>query len=187
MSHRSSGIPVSSLVVDILFRDYSRNTVTISIQIEQGDGSPSPSSSSAEEIFCFRFDIIIDSGKRRCRGKRRYEQMVRVLRVVATGSAPPAGAQVRVIKPVQVYHVGKFNDGLSLEGRVGTVVEDVSAYEGKVLSATLPYKVEFSVDGEGDKPVKVLAHVDADEIELADPLEQFCEEDPSADECRVYE
>lgn len=113
--------------------------------------------------------------------------MVRVMRVVATGSAPAAGAQVRVTKPIQVYHVGKFKDGLNLEGRVGTVVQDVSSFEGKVLSATLPYKVEFSVDGGGDAPVKVVAHVEADEIELADPLEQFCEEDPSADECRVYE
>lgn len=99
-----------------------------------------------------------------------------------------AGAKVRVSKSIQVFHVGKFKDGLDLKGRVGTIVQDVSVYEGKELSATLPYKVEFSVE-DGDKAVKVLAHLEEDELEAvsSDPLEQFCEEDPSADECRVYE
>ena len=56
-----------------------------------------------------------------------------------------AGAKVRVSKSIQVFHVGKFKDGLNLEGRIGTIVQNVSVYEGKELSATLPYKVEFSV------------------------------------------
>jgi len=107
---------------------------------------------------------------------------------VATQASFQAGSRVRVTKPTTVYHVGKFKDGLDLQDRVGVIVEDVSMYQGKELSATLPFKVEFEV-ADADKPVKVLAHFEEDEIEAvsSDPLEKFCEEDPSADECRVYE
>jgi hypothetical protein len=111
----------------------------------------------------------------------------RPLRVMASIST---GAKVKVTKSVKVFHVGKFKEGLDLEGLTGTVVENVQVYEGKELSANLPWKVEFSVDG-GDKPVRVLAHLEEDEFEAVSAaggyLEEMCDEDPSADECRVYE
>ena len=100
------------------------------------------------------------------------------------------GAKVKVTKSVKVFHIGKFKEGLDLNGMTGTVVENVQMYEGKELSANLPWKVEFSVEN-GDKPVKVLAHLDEDELEAVSGaggyLDEMCDEDPSADECRVYE
>ena len=100
------------------------------------------------------------------------------------------GSKVKVTKPVKVFHVGKFKGGLDLNGMTGTVVENVQMYQGKELSANLPWKVEFSVEN-GDKPVKVLAHLEEDEIEAVGGaggyLDEMCAEDPSADECRVYE
>lgn len=71
------------------------------------------------------------------------------------------GARVRVKAPVTIYHVGKFKEGLNLEGKEGTVVQNVAQYKGQELSANLPWKVEFAVpapDG-GAKPVKVLTHM----------------------------
>jgi len=78
-----------------------------------------------------------------------------------------AGQQVRVKAPVTVYHVGKFKSGLSLEGKTGTVIGDVRQYEDQELSATLPWKVEFEVEAEDGKSVKVLAHLEDDELEQA--------------------
>jgi len=108
---------------------------------------------------------------------------------VRVSAALAKGSTVKVTKPVKVF-VGKFKDGLDLNGMTGTVLENVQEYEGKVLSANLPWKVEFSVDA-GDKPVKVLAHLEEDELEAVGGaggyLDELCDEDPSADECRVYE
>lgn len=59
-------------------------------------------------------------------------------RVVA--SSVSQGAKVKVTKSVKVFHVGKFKQGLDLEGRVGTVVENVQLFEGQQLSANLPWK-----------------------------------------------
>lgn len=107
---------------------------------------------------------------------------------VSAALAP--GSTVKVKTSVKVYHVGKFKDGLDLNGLTGKVIENVQTYQGKELSANLPWKVEFSVDG-GDKPVKVLAHLEEDELETVGEaggyLEELCDEDPSADECRVYD
>jgi hypothetical protein len=69
------------------------------------------------------------------------------------------GDTVKVTRPIVVYHVGKFKDGLNLEGREGVVVENVMNYKGQELSANLPWKVQFLVDGPEGKPVKVLAHL----------------------------
>ena len=44
---------------------------------------------------------------------------------------------------------------------------DVRQYEGQELSATLPWKVEFQVEAEDGKSVKVLAHLEDDELEQA--------------------
>lgn len=69
------------------------------------------------------------------------------------------GAKVRVTAPIEVYHVGKFKDGLKLQGLEGTVVQNVTQYNGIELSANLPWKVQFEVPAGDGKPVKVLAHL----------------------------
>ena len=70
-----------------------------------------------------------------------------------------AGAKVRVKSPIKVYHVGKFKEGLDLQGMEGVVQADVRQHKGQELSATLPWKVQFEAkDGDG-KPVKVIAHL----------------------------
>lgn len=53
MAYRASGIPVSSLVVDILIREYSRNTVSIPIQIEQEMGVHRHRQSGSKKYFVF--------------------------------------------------------------------------------------------------------------------------------------
>ena len=69
-----------------------------------------------------------------------------------------AGAKVKVTAPIKVFHVGKFKQGLDLQGMEGTITADARQHKGMELSATLPWKVQFEAkDGEG-KPVKVIAH-----------------------------
>lgn len=75
------------------------------------------------------------------------------------------GARVKVTQPITVHHVGKFKSGLNLQGMSGKVIGDVRQYEGKELSANLPWKVEFEVENEGGT-VKVVAHLNEDEIEV---------------------
>jgi hypothetical protein len=79
-------------------------------------------------------------------------------RAACTAAAIPDGARVKVTTSVKVFHSPKFADGLDLQGHEGTVKMDVTQYKGKVLSANLQYRVEFSVDKDG-APVKVLAHL----------------------------
>lgn len=69
------------------------------------------------------------------------------------------GAKVRVASPVKVYHVGKFKDGLDLQGMEGVVQADARQYNGMQLSATLPWKVQFEAPGPDGKAVKVIAHL----------------------------
>jgi len=92
----------------------------------------------------------------------------RLLTVRASGSNGAAiaeGAKVKVVKPIQVYHVPKKTDGFSLEGLEGTVVANVSEYKGKTLSANLPYRVQFQLDAENAKS-KFFAHLEEDEVEV---------------------
>ena len=69
------------------------------------------------------------------------------------------GAKVRVASAVKVYHVGKFKDGLDLQGMEGIVQSDAREYNGMQLSATLPWKVQFEAPGPDGKAVKVIAHL----------------------------
>lgn len=69
------------------------------------------------------------------------------------------GAKVKVTAPIKVFHVGKFKEGLDLQGMEGTVIADARKHKGLELSATHPWKVQFEAkDGEG-KAVKVIAHL----------------------------
>ena len=69
------------------------------------------------------------------------------------------GSRVRVTRSIPVYHAMKFKGGLDLEGKEGEVISDVSQYKGKVLSSTLPYRIQFMVPHEEAGEVKVIAHL----------------------------
>ena len=69
------------------------------------------------------------------------------------------GAKVRVTSPIKVYHVGKFKEGLDLQGMEGVVQGDARKGNGIELSATLPWKVQFAAKGPDGKDVKVIAHL----------------------------
>ncbi|XP_060217364.1 ferredoxin-thioredoxin reductase, variable chain-like [Lycium barbarum] len=79
------------------------------------------------------------------------------------------GSKVKVTVPLKVYHVPKVQE-LDLDGRIGTFKQYVAIHKGKQISANLPYKVEFVVDGlEGrNGPVKFSAHLKEDEFEFLD-------------------
>lgn len=59
---------------------------------------------------------------------------------------------------VLVYHAPKTPE-LDLEGKEGTVKLIVKKFKGKELSANLPYRVEFVLDPESEKPKKLLVHL----------------------------
>lgn len=75
------------------------------------------------------------------------------------------GARVRVKVPLKVYHVAKAPE-LDLNGMEGVIKLYAGLWEGKRISANLPFKVEFFVSIEGQsKPVKFFAHLKEDEFE----------------------
>jgi hypothetical protein len=81
-------------------------------------------------------------------------------RIVSVVSCEYAqGTKVRVTSPVKVYHVGKFKEGLELQGMEGVVQADARKGDGIELSATLPWKVQFAAPGPDGKDVKVIAHL----------------------------
>lgn len=92
-------------------------------------------------------------------------------RAQGNGSSPIScefkpGSRVKVASPVKVWHVGKFKEGLSLEGLEGVIQANVTEYKGEILSANLPWKIQFSVPApDGGKDVKVIAHLAEDEIQ----------------------
>jgi hypothetical protein len=77
----------------------------------------------------------------------------------SNGASIAEGAKVKVVKPVKVYHVPKKTDGFCLEGLEGTLVANVMEYKGKTLSANLPYRIQFQLEGDGPKPIKLFAHL----------------------------
>jgi len=86
---------------------------------------------------------------------------LRSSRIVSVVSCEYAqGTKVRVTSPVKVYHVGKFKQGLELQGMEGIVQADARKGDGIELSATLPWKVQFAAPApDGGKDVKVIAHL----------------------------
>ncbi|XP_019186424.1 PREDICTED: ferredoxin-thioredoxin reductase, variable chain-like [Ipomoea nil] len=79
------------------------------------------------------------------------------------------GSKVRVTAPLKVYHVPKVPE-FDLTGRTGVLKQYAALHKGKPISANLPYKVEFVVEGmEGRKgPLKFVAHLREDEFEFLD-------------------
>ncbi|XP_031112743.1 ferredoxin-thioredoxin reductase, variable chain-like [Ipomoea triloba] len=79
------------------------------------------------------------------------------------------GSKVRVTAPLKVYHVPKLPE-FDLTGQTGVFKQYAALHKGKPISANLPYKVEFVVEGvEGRKgPLKFFAHLREDEFEFLD-------------------
>ncbi|KAK7271626.1 hypothetical protein RJT34_27679 [Clitoria ternatea] len=82
---------------------------------------------------------------------------------VAT-STEKIGARVKVTAPVKVYHVPKVPD-MELTGMEGEIKQYVGLWNGKRISANLPYKVQFVTDIQGRGPVKFFAHLKEDEFD----------------------
>ncbi|KAK9814137.1 hypothetical protein WJX72_001144 [[Myrmecia] bisecta] len=105
-----------------------------------------------------------------CRLRQAPRPRQRQLRISALGSEElkagiEAGTKVKVAKSVVVYHAPKKPE-LDLESMEGTVLEVIKEWKGKALSANLPYKTQFMLDGEdGGKAKKLLVHLTADEIQ----------------------
>lgn len=60
----------------------------------------------------------------------------------------------------------KHKAGLNLEGMEGTVLDIVTEYNGKELSANLPVKVQFALPAEdGGKEGKAICHLAESEVE----------------------
>ncbi|MED6143182.1 hypothetical protein PIB30_004272 [Stylosanthes scabra] len=74
------------------------------------------------------------------------------------------GARVRVKSPLKVYHVPKAPE-IDLDGMEGQIKQYVGLWNGKRISANLPYKVEFVTEIEGRGKVKFFAHLREDEFE----------------------
>jgi len=68
------------------------------------------------------------------------------------------GSRVRVMKSVIVYHYpGQRNQPFDLQGQEGEVVEVVREWQGRPVSANLPFLVKFTP--------KFKAHLQASELE----------------------
>ena len=87
-----------------------------------------------------------------------------------------SGQQGRCAQPACLNPTVLLQDGLSLEGLEGEVLEVVKEYQGKNLTANLPYKVQLLLENDGKK-TKFFAHL----VRLCGPvhvtqLKQGCPE-----------
>lgn len=69
-----------------------------------------------------------------------------------------AGAKVRVTTDVTIFHVPKTPE-YQLKDKEGTVLEIVTFFKGKQISANLPYKCQFIESLEDGKERKIIAHL----------------------------
>uniref|UniRef100_A0A7S3YUW6 Ferredoxin thioredoxin reductase alpha chain domain-containing protein n=1 Tax=Lotharella globosa TaxID=91324 RepID=A0A7S3YUW6_9EUKA len=92
------------------------------------------------------------SGTRRCVRARAHE-----------GFEP--GTEVKVVRPIDVFHVPGLKEGLNLEGRIGVILDDVSEYKGKEISANLPLRIQFKMTSDDGKEKEFQAHLSPDEVE----------------------
>ncbi|ASC70102.1 Ferredoxin-thioredoxin reductase, variable chain [Halomicronema hongdechloris C2206] len=76
------------------------------------------------------------------------------------------GDRVRVKDSVIFYHHPKHrNDAFDAKGMEGTVVKVLSDYQGRVISANYPVRVEFPLEG-AKRPFR--AHLRTDELEIVE-------------------
>ena len=52
-----------------------------------------------------------------------------------------------------------LQEGLDLKGLEGELMEVIEKYQGKQLSANLPYKTLFMIPKDGGKDQKLIAHL----------------------------
>ena len=52
-----------------------------------------------------------------------------------------------------------LQDGLDIKGMEGTLVEVIEKYQGKQLSANLPYKTQFMIPKDEGKDMKLIVHL----------------------------
>ncbi|KAK9682326.1 hypothetical protein RND81_10G065300 [Saponaria officinalis] len=76
------------------------------------------------------------------------------------------GSRVRVKAPMKMYHVPRVPEILVTPEMEGVIKHYVGFWKGKRITATYPFKVEFSVDLEGRGTVKFLAHLKEDEFDF---------------------
>ena len=69
-----------------------------------------------------------------------------------------AGTKIRVTGDVTVYHVPKMPN-YPLKDKEGTVLDVVTFFKGKQISANLPYKCQFVIEQEDGSEKKFTAHL----------------------------
>eukprot|EP00897_Mesotaenium_endlicherianum_P001400 jgi/Mesen1/1288/ME000013S00782 len=117
--------------------------------------------------------IILKRTPSSSRGASRQPLLVRAQGEVAVQlggaqsdqeSSIEVGARIRVKESVKVYHIPKVKE-FDLSGCEGEVKDVVTTFKGKPISSTLPYKVQFESEIEGNN-VKFIAHLRADEVDV---------------------
>lgn len=98
------------------------------------------------------------------RGGIRCEVAINAVDESTTSPESKIGARVKVKAGVKVYHVPKVAE-LDLTGLEGEIKQYVGLWNGKRISANLPYKVQFLTDIPGRGPVKFFAHLKEDEFD----------------------
>lgn len=76
-----------------------------------------------------------------------------------------AGDKLKVKESRIVFHSPKHKEGLDLKGLEGELMEVIEKYQGKQLSANLPYKTLFMIPKDGGKDQKLIAHLAAGEFD----------------------
>jgi len=94
----------------------------------------------------------------------RCEVAINAVEESTTSAEAKVGARVKVKVDVKVYHVPKVAE-LDLSGMEGEIKQFVGLWNGKRISANLPYKVQFVTDIPGRGPVKFFAHLKEDEFD----------------------
>lgn len=61
--------------------------------------------------------------------------------------------------PLQCSLPSVLQDGLDINGMEGTLVEVIEKYQGKTLSANLPYKTQFMIPKDDGRDMKLIVHL----------------------------
>ncbi|KAL0044818.1 hypothetical protein WJX82_010489 [Trebouxia sp. C0006] len=80
-------------------------------------------------------------------------------------SGVKAGDKLKVKESRIIYHSPKHKEGLDLNGMEGELMEVIEKYQGKQLSANLPYKTLFMIPKDDGKDQKLIAHLAAGEFD----------------------
>ena len=61
--------------------------------------------------------------------------------------------------PLHCIPASVLQDGLDINGMEGTLVEVIEKYQGKTLSANLPYKTQFMIPKDDGSEMKLIVHL----------------------------